>query len=316
VAAAVPARPYSAAMPADAYRPRRAARSRYRVLRGLRHHLLEWGDATLATPARPTLVMVHGWMDVAASFQFVVDAMPDDRHVIALDWRGFGDTDAPQPSEAYWFPDYVADLDALLEAECPGRPVDLLGHSMGGNVVMLYAGIRPQAVRRLVNLEGFGMPATQPAMAPRRWRQWLDELREPAQLRPYDSLDGVAARLRQTNPLLADDKARWLAAQWSRRDGDAYVLRADPAHKRTSPLLYQVDEVLAVWRCIEAPLLWVDGDRTDTAKWWGTRYPRSEFDERLAVVKNVRPVRLSPAGHMLHHDQPEALAAALLDFLG
>jgi pimeloyl-ACP methyl ester carboxylesterase len=34
--------------------------------------------------------MMHGWMDVGASFQFVVDALQGDWHVIAPDWRGFG----------------------------------------------------------------------------------------------------------------------------------------------------------------------------------------------------------------------------------
>jgi pimeloyl-ACP methyl ester carboxylesterase len=299
-----------------AYQPRRAAASRFVTLRGLAHHLLEWGDAALATAERPTLVMLHGWMDVAASFQFVVDALPDDRHVVAMDWRGFGLTATP-PTDSYWFADYLADLDALLDTLAPAQPVDLVGHSMGGNVVMLYAGIRPERVRRLVNLEGFGMPATRPAMAPKRYRQWLDELRQPVQLRTYESLAAVADRLRQTNPLLPPDKAAWLAAHWSRPGADGrHEILADPAHKRSSPVLYHVDEVLECWKRIAAPLLWVDGDRTDIGKWWGDRYPRAEFEARLAVVPRVERCRLSPAGHMLHHDQPEALAARLVAFTG
>jgi pimeloyl-ACP methyl ester carboxylesterase len=254
-------------------------------------------------------------MDVAASFQFVVDALPDERHVVALDWRGFGETVPPPATDSYAFADYLGDLDALVDHLSPSAPVDLLGHSMGGNVAMIYAGVRPGRVRRLVNLEGFGMPATTPAMAPKRYRQWLDELKAPATLRDYASLDEVAARLVKTNPLLAPDKAAWLARQWARPTaGGRWALRADPAHKRVNPVLYQVDEVLECWRAIAAPVLWVDGDRTDTSIWWGKRYPRSEFDARLAVVRNLRRERLAPAGHMLHHDQPEALAALLADF--
>ena len=48
------------------YLVRRPSRGRHVVLRGLRHHVLEWGDPSLATPERPTLLMQHGWMDVAA----------------------------------------------------------------------------------------------------------------------------------------------------------------------------------------------------------------------------------------------------------
>lgn len=307
----------------DAYTVRRPSRSRFVTLRGLRHHVLEWGDASMVTPERPPLLMQHGWMDVAASFQFVVDALPTDRHVLAFDWRGFGLTDTPA-TDSYWLPDYLGDLDAALDALCfdaaPARPIDLLGHSMGGNVVMLYAGIRPERVRRLVNLEGFGMPATKPTQAPRRYAQWLDELKQPVALRDYDSLGAVAERLRKTNPRLSAPRAAWLAQHWSRRverDGaDArFEILGDPAHKRASPLLYQRDEVLECWKLITAPVLWVEGDQTDTAKWWGTRYSKAEFHERLNVVRNVERHQLSPAGHMLHHDQPEALAQRLEAFL-
>ena len=303
------------------YLPQRPGRSRFVDLRGLRCHLHEWGDAAQATAERPTLVMLHGWMDVGASFQFAVDALAAiegaGRHVVAPDWRGFGLSD-PGGTDCYWFPDYLGDLDALLDGLAgPGEPIDLLGHSMGGNVAMVYAGVRPERIRRLVNLEGFGLPATRPAQAPKRYLQWLDELKQPVQLRPYDSLAAVAERLRKTNPLLREDRAAWLAGHWSRQaeDGRWHIL-GDPAHKRANPVLYQKDEVLACWQRIAAPLLWVEGDRTDVSKWWGDRYPRSDFDARLALVPQAERQVLSPAGHMLHHDQPEALAAHLARFLG
>ena len=310
-------------MPTEPYPVRRASRSRFITVRGLRHHVLEWGDASMVTPERPPLLMQHGWMDVAASFQFVVDALAGDRHVLAFDWRGFGLSESPA-ADTYWLPDYLGDLDAMLDAlffdAHPERPIDLLGHSMGGNVVMLYAGLRPQRIRRLVNLEGFGMPATQPGQSPKRIVQWLDELKAPVALRDYANLDEVAERLRKTNPLLPPQRAAWLAQHWSRRvehaGADArYEILGDAAHKRGTPTLYQRDEVLETWKLITAPLLWVEGDRTDIARWWGTRYTKAEFHERLGVVRRVDKRMLAPAGHMLHHDQPEALAAHLEAFL-
>ena len=307
-------------MSSDDYRVRRASRSRFIDVRGLRYHLLEWGDASMVTPERPTLVMLHGWMDVAASFQFVVDALPTDRHAIALDWRGFGLTDR-SGADSYWIPDYVADLDGALDQLLPGQPIDLLGHSLGGNVVMLYAGLRPERIRRLVNLEGFGMPATRPQQAPKRLVQWLDELKVPAELRDYESMTAVAERLRKTNPLLPMARAAWLARHWSRQKANAdgspgrFEILGDPAHKRMSPILYQRDEVLECWKLITAPVMWVEGDLTDIAKWWGNRFTKPEFHERLAVVRSVEKHVLSPAGHMLHHDQPEELARLLEAFL-
>jgi pimeloyl-ACP methyl ester carboxylesterase len=299
-----------------AYAPRRLARSQFVEVRGLAYHLLAWGDGSAVTATRPPLVMLHGWMDVAASFQFVVDALAaqgdGERHIVAADWRGFGLSETPAQSDCYWFPDYLGDLDALLDRLSPDTPVDLLGHSMGGNVVMLYAGVRPGRVRRLVNLEGFGQPDAAPALAPKRFAQWLDELKTPQSLRAYASLDEVAARLRKTNPLLPPARADWLAQHWSRRRDDGqWDILGDAAHKRVNPILYRKDEVLECWRRITAPTLWVEGDRTDIARWWGERYTKAQFHERLAVVANVERHVLSPAGHMLHHDQPEALAEVL-----
>ena len=263
--------------------------------------------------------MLHGWMDVAASFQFVVDALADiegpARWVIALDWRGFGLTETPA-ADCYWFPDYLGDLDAMLDTLLPGQTVDLLGHSMGGNIVMTYAGLRPERVRRLINLEGFGMPRSEPQQAPKRYVQWLDELREPAELRTYDRLDDVAERLRKTNPLLSEQRAAWLAPHWSRQRSDGqWEILGDPAHKRSNPVLHQVDETLACWALIKAPVMWVEGDRTDISKWWRGRYSYEEFQTRLAVVSQVEQHRLAPAGHMLHHDQPEDLARRVHAFL-
>jgi len=260
-------------------------------------------------------VMVHGWMDVGASFQFVADNLADDRCVIAPDWRGYGLTASP-PADSYWFADYLGDLDGLLDALGLATPIDLAGHSMGGNVAMIYAGVRPQRIRRLVNLEGFGLPDSRAEQAPRRYRQWLEELKTDMGLRPYDSLAEVAQRLRKNNPRLKPERAAWLAPHWStqRDDGRWHVL-GDPAHKRVNPVLYRKEEVLACWREIAAPVLWVEGAQTDIAKWWGDRYPRAEFESRLAQVPTLQRHRLEDCGHMLHHDQPEALAAALTAFL-
>jgi pimeloyl-ACP methyl ester carboxylesterase len=264
--------------------------------------------------------MVHGWMDVAASFQFVVDALEGTalagRRIIAPDWRGFGLSHAPQV-DSYWFPDYLGDLEAMLTLMGILGPIDLIGHSMGGNVVMTYAGARPERIRRLVNLEGFGLPYTPAQEAPKRMAEWLDSLKDESPFRDYASLAEVAARLIKTNPRLPADKAQWLAAHWSERNGQGrYTILGDPAHKRPNPVLYRVEEHLEFWKRISAPLLWVEADGSNPAQWWGTRYSKAQFHERLNAVPNAQRHILAECGHMLHHDQPEALAQLLAGFLG
>jgi pimeloyl-ACP methyl ester carboxylesterase len=287
-------------------------------VRGLPYHLLQWGEPDGQTPP---LVMVHGWMDVGASFQFVVDALArlgSPRWVIAPDWRGFGLTPSGG-ADSFWFPDYLADLDVMLDHFSPGQPVDLLGHSMGGNVVMMYAGVRPERIRRLINLEGFGLPASRAAQAPGRLTQWLDELKAVRQgdkaLKTYDSPADVARRLMKTNPRLPADKAQWLAQHWAAPDAQGrWRILGEAGHKVVNPTLYRVEEAQAIYQRIAAPVLAVEASQNQMAQWWQGRFTLDEYHERLKAVAHIRVEVIDDAGHMLHHDQPDQLASLIQAF--
>jgi len=276
-------------------------------IRGLRYHVRRWPRA-----GAPKMVLLHGWMDVSASFQFMVDALQRDWDVYAPDWRGYGLTDWGK-ADCYWFPDYLADLDALLNLIEDSSSVNLVGHSLGGNVAALYAGVRPARVAKFVNLEGFGMQATRPEQAPKRYARWLDELRDPSRLRPYESFAALADRLQKSNSRLSRDKAEFLAQHWGREEGSGVVLRGDPAHKIVNPVLYRYEEVRACWQQVAAPVLWVDAAGSDTLKRLGL--DAAQHAERRAAFPNLKFVTVEHAGHMLHHDQPEAVARLIEDFL-
>ena len=259
-------------------------RSEFINLRGLSTHVMHWGAEDA-----PKIFMQHGWMDVAASFQFVVDCLQHDWHVIAHDWRGFGLTERAS-ADCYWFADYLGDLDALLAHYSPDAPVNLVGHSMGGNVATLYAGVRPERVAKLVNLEGFGLPATQPEQAPERYATWLNELRIPPTMKSYASKQAVAQRLMKTNPRLLPERADYLAQHWAAPDTDGqWHILGDPAHKITSAMLYRVDEAMACWAKIQAPVLWMEASDTDIWRWMGPKdTARLEIDRRLQAIPNCK----------------------------
>jgi len=296
------------------YQPTRPCQSRRLPVRGLEYHLHVWGDPMASDS--PVLLMLHGFMDLGASFQFMVDAMREGRGIVAPDWRGFGRT-APAPAvDAYWFADYLGDLDALGDALSPDRPFDLLGHSMGGNVAMTYAGIRPSRVRRLINLEGFGLPDAPASEAPSRLALWLDQLKQPLSMKAHASREALAARLQHGNPRLGADQAAWLAGQWAEPDDlGRWHLRADASHRRVNPVLYRAEEALATWKAIQAPVLWVEGALSTPEAHWAGRYSRAEFHRRLSVVPDVRREILAEAAHMVHHDQPGTLARLVDGFL-
>ena len=304
------------------YTPQRPSSTHYLDIRHVRYHVRTWGQPH---PGTPPLVLVHGWMDVAASYQFVVDALSEaffhNRYIIAPDWRGFGHSMLAAPCDQYHFADYLGDLDALLDHFAPdATAVDLVGHSMGGNVAMLYAGARPARIRRLVNLEGFGMPDAPARKAPQRMGQWLDELRSlrtgGLALKTYDGVHAVAARLQKTNQRLSDDKALWLAHQWSAPDAQGrWRILGDAAHKVVNPQLFRVQEALAHYAAITAPVLAIEAREDTLVQWTHGKYTLDEYHTRLQAVAQCRIAQIDNAGHMLHHDQPEQVAQLIEDFL-
>ena len=285
----------------------RPSDSHYHDLHGLRHHVRTWGD-----PRHPRLFLLHGWMDVSASFQFLVDCFARDWHIIAPDWRGFGLSEWQR--DGYWFPDYYADLDGLLDLYQPGAPADIVGHSMGGMVACAYAGVQPHRVRKLVSLEGFGLGRTSPAQAPGRLRQWLADVREPPRFKPYRSYDEVADRLKGLNPRLTDARAAFLARHWAKQAASGeIVLCSDPRHKITNPYLFRIEDMLACWREITAPVLWVFA--RDSARGGYLRDTPAELDERRRAFRGFHEAWIEDCGHMMHHDQPERLARIIESFL-
>jgi pimeloyl-ACP methyl ester carboxylesterase len=290
--------------------------SRHVDLRGLSHRVLTWGP-----PDAPKLFLLHGWMDVGASFQFLVDAMEREWRVIAPDLRGFGGTQW-QP-QGYWFADYLADVEALLDRMAPGERVHLAGHSLGGNIALLYAGVRPQRVAKVVSLDAFGIRAEDPSLAPTKIARWLDALRSPPAFRTYANMTAVAVKLQTNNPRLTPERAAFLAREWAEElpDGTAR-LRSDPRHKLPFPSVYRVEETYAVWRCITAPTLWIAAEHSHATAWLaephedeGPMPSLAAVRRRLAHIAHGELVTIADAGHMLHHDQPEAVARVLEAFL-
>jgi pimeloyl-ACP methyl ester carboxylesterase len=293
----------------------------------IRHHtaqVLTWGD-----PAAEPVLMLHGWMDVASSFQFLVDAMQQQWFVIAPDQRGYGGTDWTRESGGgYWFADYVADLEAVIDHFSPDAPINLVGHSLGGNVCCTYAGVRPHRVKKLVSLDGFGVPAASSSKAPERYAKWLDSVKAGEALSSYESIGKVADRLQKNNARLTRERAEWLAQHWAELRADGrWHLRADPAHKMPFPTVYRLDEAIAIWSQVTAPTLWLGASESAAKQWNGytddTTVPTTKeghasgsFASRLCAFKHLQFEVIQGAGHMLHHDVPEVVAARIEAHLG
>ena len=287
------------------YKPCKAARSEFIEIRSLKCHVRRWGPADA-----PPLVLLHGSRDCGATFQFMIDAFARDYQFIAPDWRGYGRTDwNPQ---GYWFQDYLVDLDLMLDALVPDTPVTLIGHSLGGQVAGIYAGVRPSRVSKLVALDAFGLPDSDPQEAPDLLARFIDAWREgPESSRPYETLAQMAERLQRTNGRLTMDKALFLAAESSRRRPDGLMEWAfDPMHRAPFAIAHRTAEWAACMKRIEASVLWLASDR------------KSRIDAepgglaaRAALLKRVVCDRVADTSHNLHHDRPAEVARIVEAFL-
>ena len=286
------------------YQPKRESRSEFLNIRGLRYHLRHWGD-----DGAPLLFLLHGWLDCSATFQFVVDAFEQDWHVVSPDWRGFGLSEwCPQ---GYWFPDYLADFEAIVDHCSPDDPILLAGHSLGAQASSMFAGLRPSRVSRLVCLDGLNVPDMSNESPVRRLRYWLDQLREPILHKDHESFDALSLHLRKYHPTLAADKADFIARCWGRETDDGRVaLLADPQHRIQGPMRYLVEDSMAVWKEVTAPVLCIDGEDSMLRQRLGDQ----ETQRRRASFPHQKTVVISSAGHMVHHDQPEEIARRIEAF--
>ncbi len=288
------------------YVPRRPARPESLTVRGLQLQIYHWPGTD------PTItLLLHGYLDSAETFQFMADHLSPERTSIAADLRGFGRSQWTR--ESYWFADYLADLDHLISHYSPDRAVNLIGHSMGGNIAGLYAGVRPERIRRLVLLEGFGLATKPPDEAPERYKEWLLELRGDRAFSTYLSYEALAKTLQRRHPYMTPERAQFIARAWGVEGADGRVcMRADPMHRRMNPVLYRREEALACWQRIAAPTLLVRGEQSDYMKMLGVD---GEDEKLLASFPNSQLVRIERSGHMMHHEQPEQLAQVIELFL-
>jgi pimeloyl-ACP methyl ester carboxylesterase len=281
------------------------SRSEFIRVRGLRYHVRRWGDADA-----PKVFLLHGFMDVSATWQPVAEGLLPKYQVLCPDFRGFGGTEWPQ--DGYWFPDYVGDFDVIADHYSPDAPILLVGHSMGAQVASLYAGVRAERVKKLVCLDGLFLPDMDTNQAPKRFRTWLDELRDLPKEKMYASFDELAERVAKWHPELDAAGAAFVARCWGREDGHGRVtLCADPKHRLRGPGLYRAEESLAVWREITAPTLFVDGGKSQ----FGKAISADETKRRRDCFRSWRAEPIGNGTHMLHFSAPAETAAAIKAFL-
>jgi pimeloyl-ACP methyl ester carboxylesterase len=262
---------------------------RHLIVNGLRLHLLDWGG-----DGRPPLLLLHGFTGHAHAWDTLSIALQPRFHVYALDQRGHGDSD---PAEAY---DAIAAFDDLAGVvdQLGLAPLVLVGLSMGGRNAMYFAAKRPEAVRQLVVLD------IGPEISPRAAAGPAG----PPEPESWASIEEAARHLCRGNPYPGIHYYRWVVSHSLRARPDGRLVWAwHPSIKarRAPPEL----DWWAVLRGIAAPTLVLRGAESVVLD--------RDVAERMArELPRGRLVEIPRAVHTLHEDNPEAVLAALDDFLG
>lgn len=252
----------------------------------------DWGQE-----GKPALVLVHGGLDHARNWDWVARRLRDHFHVYALDLRGHGNS-ASAPGALYSVAEHVLDLSALIDVI--GQPVYLVGHSLGGIITLMYAGVYPERVIKAVSIEGWGLPAGHRVFKPaaERMRRWVESVRsaEKREPRSYAALDDAVARMKEANPHLTDDVARHLTLHGTNWQSDgSLVWKFDNYARIFPPFGHDLGDLKQVLGQITCPVLLFWGLES-----WATD---PEADGRLETLQNYRLVKVPGAGHWVHHDQ-------------
>lgn len=251
-------------------------------------HYVEWGD-----PQAPPMVLLHGFMAHARTWDLFAADLARDYRVIAVDQRGHGDSD---PGPEYGPELYVRDLEGLVRALAL-PPFVLVGMSMGGRNSIVYASRHPEMVRRLVIVD-IG-PEAPPPFSPRPGA--------PEDPGVFDSPAQVADFLRGQDPYPPEDYRQRVAAHSVRQRPDGkYVwkwhegLLAGP-----SPV---AGDYWAMVRAIQCPTLVVRGAESPIL-------PREMAERMVAALRQGKLVEVPRSGHAVQEDNAPALIAAVREFL-
>ncbi|MBX7148774.1 alpha/beta hydrolase [bacterium] len=279
-------------------------------LNGLKHRIATWGS-----PKKPKLFLIHGWMEMGSTFNFLCEHLEKDFYCIAPDLRGFGHSQHTKNKLGYFFYEYIGDVHALLNHFSPNEPVDIVGHSMGGNMVSIYAGTFPERIRHFINSEAYGIMDMPGELGPERMRTWLEEEIHP--FKAYKTIKEIAERFVKANPKLKHEYALFLARHMSKKVRAGYQIAADPKHKGKNPYLFQMHNIIPFWQKITASCLLAVAQDTEMGKWLGNPEDvLKEVERRLSYFpKNSQKITFQNCGHMIHHEKPQEFANAIKNFL-
>ncbi|MEX2475490.1 alpha/beta fold hydrolase [Marinobacter sp.] len=258
---------------------------------------LHWPALASGTQTCP-VVMLHGWLDNSLTFARLAPELAESRDVYAVDMAGHGCSGHRPVGQSYQLMDYVADLAELIDRYfCNGstEKVDLVGHSLGGIVCVLYAAAFPEHVRNLVMIDSLG-PISRPP------KETIPQLRKAIRKRLTGSGKPVVypdtetagkAREGGLSPLSPEAAMTLIPRNMKPVDG-GYVWRTDPRLRHPSPMMLEEAQVIASLATVTSRALFIRAEK-------GLLSKREGWQPRLDAMPHLETVTV-PGGHHCHLD--------------
>jgi len=259
-------------------------------LRGPTLHYLEWGES-----ANPPLILLHGGSAHAHWWDHIAAMLAHDFHVLALDFRGHGDSSWLNSAAAYQVEEYVADLVEFASLLALPSFV-LIGHSLGGFVAMSYASMHSSHLRALVVVD-IGL-----RIGGNRFMRLLRRMPSPV----YADEAELYARFRllPEETSATPDLLRHIAWHSVRQQKDgSFTLKFDRASLSREPC-----DLRTRLPHIHCPTLFLRGSESHNLS-------TETFTEMIRLCPHARGIEIPDAGHHIFLDSPEQFLIEVRSFL-
>jgi len=263
---------------------------------------LAWGE-----PDAPPLLLLHGWLDNAASFATLAPRLASRFHVIALDLPGHGHSQHLPEGAIYQHVDYTRAVLAAVDVLALPR-FHLLGHSLGAGVATMVAIAAPERVRRLALIEGLGPLGDDGSRTLDRFREAMaSKAGGNRPLRVFPSVDDAAAARALVGGLDAA-LARPIVERGLRAVDGGYSWRSDPRLSRPTAIRLAETQVMALLLGLAAPTSLL------LARPHAPYLEPDALQVRIDCVADIRVAHMD-GGHHLHLEKPSEVATWLHDAL-
>lgn len=264
------------------------------------------------------VLCLHGWLDNAASFLPLLPYLQQnltDKHIIAIDWPGHGNSNHKSLDAHYHFIDWVYDLLQLFELN-QWQQVDIVAHSMGGMVASAFAAAFPEKVKSLTLIDSIGFVSSEAEETTKQLRDgmlsrfkgsMLNHQRVGVKKKNYHANIDSAVKARVNVSDLSYDNAKLIVERGLLKEDQGYSWRSDVRLRNTSPYRLTLKQAQQFIRDIKCPVQLLYGSNGMDMVSVGIKVFSSLFKQFSSVELN--------GGHHVHMEQPQKTAELVKHFL-